>query len=302
MPRQVPSLRALAGISRAPFLLLPVALIGTTTSIAYCTSTIQSIDVILALIGLLSLHIAVDSINEAGDAQSGIDDKTERTPFSGGSGTIQKGDISIRFAYIWGLTFAGLGAAIGVWFLYTKGTILLPIFLAGAVCVLTYTHWLLRTGLGEVFAGLGLGALPVLGGSLVLSGEIPNAALACATLAFFMTFNLLLLAEFPDTVADRIGGRKHLVILLGARTSGGIYMLAGLGVPFSLGVSILIGALPVLTILAAIPTLLLLPAFRTLLKPTNRGIPIAALAGNVFWNLSTHVVLMITIWISCKFI
>ncbi len=298
----MPSLRALAGISRAPFLLLPVALIGTTTSISYCTSTIQSIDVILSLIGLLSLHIAVDSINEAGDAQSGIDEDTERTPFSGGSGTIQSGDISVRFAYIWGLSFAGLGAAIGIWFLYAKGTILLPIFLAGAVCVMTYTHWLLRTGLGEIFAGLGLGALPILGGSLVLSGEIPNAAIACAVLAFFMTFNLLLLAEFPDAVADRTGGRKHIVILFGPRTSGHIYIFAGLGVPFSLGVSILIDALPILTILAAIPTFLLLPAFRTLLKPINHEIPIPALAGNVFWNLSTHVILMITIWISCEFI
>lgn len=298
----MPSLGALAGISRAPFLLLPIVLIGTATAVAYCTSPIISLDVILSLTGLLALHIAVDSINEARDAETGIDDLTSRTPFSGGSGTIQRGDISVRFSYAWGLSFAALGATIGAWFLITKGMILLPILLAGAMCVLAYTHWLLKTGLGEIFAGLGLGALPVLGTVLVLSGQIPPAAVASAIPAFFMTFNLLLLAEFPDAAADKSGGRRHLVILLGPRTAGFIYIAAGIATPLSIFIAIAIGLLPILTILATLPSLFLVPAFRWCLDTSSSEIPTKALAGNVFWNLSTHGVLMTTIWISCEFL
>jgi 1,4-dihydroxy-2-naphthoate octaprenyltransferase len=43
---------------------------------------------VLALIGLVALHAAVNAFNEASDMRSGIDLQTTRTPFSGGSGSM----------------------------------------------------------------------------------------------------------------------------------------------------------------------------------------------------------------------
>ena len=72
------------------------------------------------------------------------------------------------------------------------GPVLLPICLLGALCVLGYTDLLARIYLGEIFAGLGLGTLPVLGAALVQRGGLGPAAIAASIPPFFMTFNLLI--------------------------------------------------------------------------------------------------------------
>jgi len=297
-----PSVAALAGISRAQFLALPVALIATATAAASCVGPWSPLYAGLALLGLLALHVAVDAINEAGDAESGIDYETDRTPFSGGSGTIPAGLVSVRFAYLWGLGFAALGAVIGVYFTIQVGPALLPILALGALCVLAYTHFLLKTGLGEVFAGLGLGALPVLGAAMVHSGRIPVAAVAAAVPAFFMTFNLLLLNEFPDAEADRRGGRRHLVIVLGRRAAAWVYAAAGLGTPLAIALSVAGGWLPALCLFACAPTVVLIPALRWAFTAPESFPPHPALAGNVVWNLSTHAVLALTLAIGCHWL
>ena len=96
----------------------------------------------------------------------------------------------------------------------------------GAVSVLIYTQVFARTGVGEVFAGLGLGLLPVVGTALVQRGTIGPAAWAAGVPAFLMTFNLLLLNEFPDEKADRAGGRLNLVLLLGRSRAALVYVAA----------------------------------------------------------------------------
>jgi 1,4-dihydroxy-2-naphthoate octaprenyltransferase len=295
----VPTIAALAGISRAPFLTLPVALVATATAAASCAGPWVPLYAGLALIGLLALHIAVDAINEASDAETGIDFRTRRTPFSGGSGTIPAGALSVRFAYLWGFGFAALGAGIGLWFLVHVGPVMLPILALGALSVIGYSHFLLRVGVGEAFAGLGLGALPVLGAALVHSGHFPAQAFACAIPAFLMTFNLLLLNEFPDVEADREGGRRHLVILLGARTAALVYSAAALSVPLSIAVGVWLGWLPALCLLACLPTLLLVPAIRWSLAAPESDPPIPALASNVIWNHATHAVLALTLVVAC---
>ena len=125
---------------------------------------------LLALIGLVALHMAVNILNEWSDMRTGIDLETERTPFSGGSGTLPAGGMGSRTALVFGLVCSGVGLAIGLWFLWKVGWVLLPIMLAGAVSVLAYTDVLARIGVGEIAAGFGLGAGPVIGAALVQGG------------------------------------------------------------------------------------------------------------------------------------
>jgi len=288
-----PIVKSLLGVSRGPFLLLPVTLIasGAAASAYDAGGSFSWSATILALIGLLALHIGVNALNEAGDMRSGIDLHTVRTPFSGGSGTLPAGALSVAFTRLWGLSTTALGLAVGVWFLVTVGWVILPLLVFGAVAVLLYTPLWLRLGVGEFFAGLGLGALPVMGAAIVQDGRLGQAAIAAAIPAFLMTFNLLLLNEFPDEPADRAGGRRHLVILLGRRGAALVYLAAALAVPASIIIAVLLRIMPPIALVATLATALLWPALRWAVAKPGQPTPIAALGGNVAWNLATNLLL-----------
>ena len=89
--RPMSKLAAYAGVARAPFLLLPVTLVAAGAAAAAYDDRASALATLLALIGLVALHAAVNAFNEASDMRSGIDLQTTRTPFSGGSGTLPVG-------------------------------------------------------------------------------------------------------------------------------------------------------------------------------------------------------------------
>jgi 1,4-dihydroxy-2-naphthoate octaprenyltransferase len=153
-------------------------------------------------------------------------------------------------------------------------------------------------GLGEVAAGLGLGALPVAGTALVQAGQLGMTAVAASIPAFLMTFNLLLLNEFPDEEADRKGGRQNLVILLGRRSAAKIYACAALGTPLSILISTCAGFLPWLSLAALLPSLGLIRPLRWALKDPSSLVPIPALGMNVIWILMTNLTLALSLAIS----
>ncbi|MEJ2215586.1 MAG: prenyltransferase [Gemmatimonadota bacterium] len=288
--------RGILGISRAPFLLLPITLVAAGAAASAYDDGFSWLATVLALIGLVALHVAVNAINEWSDFLRGIDQRTQRTPFSGGSGTLPAGAVSPAFALGWGLAASALGAAIGVYFILQIGASMVPIVIIGALLVLLYTHLFARLAVGEIAAGLGLGALPVAGTALVQQGSIGTAAIAAAVPAFLMTFNLLLLNEFPDIEADRFGGRRNLVLVFGRRGGALIYGLAALAVPVWIAGSVIIGALPLLALLALLPSLLLLRrplawAFRQYDEP----VPVPALGDNVIWNLGTNTLMAVAL-------
>ena len=230
--------------TRPQFLLLSVVLVLLGTAISWREGFFNLFKFVLTMIGLLLAHASVNVLNDYFDYKSGIDLETTRTPFSGGSGTLPAGGISLNTALAFGLACAGVGLGIGLWFLWEIGWVLLPLVVAGGLAVLAYTDLLARIGIGEIAAGFGLGAGPVIGAALVQGVGWSTAAAAASVPAFFMTFNLLLLNEFPDEEADRKGGRRNLVLLFGRRGAAWVYVLAGLATPFSVLVSVACGWLP----------------------------------------------------------
>ncbi len=287
-----------AAVARAPFLSLPPTLVAAGAAASAWDGSFSWARTVPALIGLVVLHMAVNILNEWSDMRTGIDLVTERTPFSGGSGTLPAGRMSRRAALVFGLVCAGIGLVIGVWFLREVGWVLLPLVVAGAVSVLAYTDFLARIGIGEIAAGFGLGAGPVVGVALVQDGSWSAAAGWAAIPAFFMTLNLLLLNEFPDEQADREGGRRNLVILLGRRAAASIYALAGLATPAAIVLAVLIGALPPLCLAAALPSFLLVKPVRWALTDPSQPPPNSALGANVAWNLTTNTLIALTLFIA----
>lgn len=287
----VSTAKALVGVARGPFLALPVALVICGGGAAAYEGTFLWGATLLALVGLVALHAAVNIFNEVNDYRTGIDLATHRTPFSGGSGTLPSGILSPGAALVFGIVNAVVGLAVGVLFLIHVGWVLLPIVAGGAFCVLAYSQLLARIGLGELAAGLGLGALPVLGTVLVQDGTIGTAAVAASLPAFFMTFNLLLLNEFPDKEADRQGGRRNLVLILGRRPAAVVYAAAALLTPISVIVAVALAVLPPLALAAVVPSVALLGPLRWAFGEPVAEVPIPALGANVIWNLATNVVL-----------
>lgn len=294
----MPKLKAFAGVARAPFLLLPFTLIAAGSTAAFYDGAFSWRSTLLALLGLVSLHAAVNAFNEWSDMRTGIDLATKRTPFSGGSGTLPAGGMSVRAALVFAIACSLVGLAVGLYFLDRVGMVLLPILVAGALCVLIYTDVLARLGIGEVAAGLGLGGLPVVGAALVNSGEIGAAAVAAGIPASFMTFNLLLLNEFPDETADRAGGRRNLVLLFGRRPAAWIWAAAAIATPLSILIAVGLSVLPLPCLAGCLPSLLLAAPMRWALSDPAQPVPIPAMAANVTWNLATNTVLAIALVIA----
>jgi 1,4-dihydroxy-2-naphthoate octaprenyltransferase len=90
------TIKPFAGVSRAPFLLLSVAVVANGAAAAAFAGTFDPVRTLLALVGLMALHVAVNALNEASDYESGIDLRADPTTCSGGGKTLPEGDLGPR--------------------------------------------------------------------------------------------------------------------------------------------------------------------------------------------------------------
>jgi len=208
---------------RAPFLLLSIVLVLIGGGVAYQDGPFDGFRLALTTVGVVLAHIAVNLFNEFSDYKSGIDDHTQRTPFSGGSGNLQKKLTSPEV--ISAVAVAALLASfvIGVYLSWVSGWILMLFVVAGGLTARFYTTHLARWMLGELAAGICLGSFVVLGTYYVLASTIPSNVFLLSVVPGILTALLLLLNEFPDAEADLIGGRRHLVIVLGHKRAALLY-------------------------------------------------------------------------------
>ena len=209
--------------TRPQFLLLSVVLVLLGTAMARHEGCFDLLKFVLTLIGLLLAHSSVNILNDYFDYKSGIDLETIRTPFSGGSGILPQGLLKPKGVYIYGLGCLIAAFAIGIYLTFISGWQLLPLILLGGPVIYFYTSHLTKWLAGELWAGLGLGMLPVLGTYFVQTGSYSVEAVVASLAPGFLTANLLLLNEFPDVEADKKGGRHNLVIALGFKTAGRLY-------------------------------------------------------------------------------
>jgi 1,4-dihydroxy-2-naphthoate octaprenyltransferase len=211
--------------TRPSFLLLvPVCvLIGVATAV-YDTSELNALHFGLAFLGALLAHISVNTLNDYFDYQTGIDLNTRKTPFSGGSGILPAGLLSPRKVFIFGLACLLAVVAIGAYFISEYTWRILPIGVLGILVVYFYTTHLTKDPLlCAVAPGLGFGPLMVLGIYFTQTGEYTLSAGLASMIPGFLVSNLLLLNQFPDVEADRVGDRRHLLITVGRERSAKIY-------------------------------------------------------------------------------
>ncbi len=296
---------------RANFLVLAVFLvvIGLAFALKYPSangSSFSGFHAVLLIIGVVLSHISVNLFNEYSDFKSKIDFSTPKTPFSGGSSMLIKGLTQPRKVFIVGVTTLLIALAIGIYFTLVSHWIVIVISLFGAFSVLFYTNFLTKYTLGELFAGLSLGSLVVLGAyiSMTASPGMPLSQLFPAEVIWIaippgiLTSLLLLINQFPDFEADKQGGRNHLVIRFGWKAASYIYTM---GMFASFGIIVLmpiIGVSSYWIYLALLPGPLAIKACITAIKhgdDLKRIIP--ALGNNVLTVLGVDLLLAIAVLI-----
>lgn len=275
---------------RVRFLLLPpvCVLLGIGTAVTE-VGHIPHFSALLALIGGVAAHISVNALNEYVDCRSGLDARTQRTPFSGGSGVLAQQPEMAHVALITGVIGLAVTVLIGVYFTIEQGWGILPLGLLGALVIIAYTPWLTRRPLLCLLApGLGFGPLMVMGTHFVLTGHYSWSALVASLVPFFLVNDLLLLNQFPDRDADRSVGRRHVLLVLGPRRSSVIYglFLASVYVVILAGVGA--GLLPKLSLLGLLTLPLAIPVTIGVYRRADdipRLVPL--LGWNVVLNLAT---------------
>jgi len=151
---------------RANFLILAVLLVAIGLVYAAKYKVNGSFNVwhaILLVIGTVSAHASVNLFNEYSDYRTRIDFNTQRTPFSGGSGMMVAGMTTPKSVLAASVFTLMLSAFIGVYFTIVSNWFIAVISLIGAFAIVFYTKLLARLLLGELFAGLTLGSLVVIG-------------------------------------------------------------------------------------------------------------------------------------------
>jgi 1,4-dihydroxy-2-naphthoate octaprenyltransferase len=278
--------------TRPQFLLLSVVLVLLGTAMSFHQGHIDWLKFILATLGLVLAHASVNILNDYFDYKSGIDLETTQTPFSGGSGILPQGLMEPKDAYRFGVGCLLAALLIGVYLTVVSGWQLLPLVIVGGVVIYFYTSYLTKWLAGEIWAGLGLGTLPVLGAYFVQAGSYSTEALVASLAPGFLTANLLLLNEFPDFDADKKGGRYQIVIALGKRRACHLY--AGLMAMTYLCIVAAVACklAPPLTLIALLSAPFALKAISTTYRhhdDLDKMIP--ALGANVITVLSTDALL-----------
>jgi len=277
--------------TRPQFLILSVVLGITGTCIAWYDGFFNLGQAMLATFGLILTHVSVNTLNDYFDYRSGIDRVTIRTPFSGGSGMIKEGLVSEREVLWIGIISLLLAAVIGLYFVLTRGWLLLPLIIVAAACVVLYSPLIQKCYWPEWSPFLGLGVLPVLGMYFSQTGMYTWHAVIAAMPSGFLVHNLLLINEFPDIEADRVAHRKTLPITLGGHGAAIVYTAFTLMVYVWIIGAVIFKAMPVFTLLALLTLPIAAKAIRGSFHYDDRAILVPALASNVMVVMLTQLLI-----------
>lgn len=214
--------------------------------------------------------------------------RTQRTAFSGGSGSLIDGTLSPRVALVAAVVCATIGAITACIFLLNGNIAVAAIGLAIGLLAWAYSApplRLLSRGLGELTAALVVGALVPLAGYATFAAGVDGLAVASTICPALAVFAMMIAVEWPDVDADRSSGKNNLLVQYGKAGMGGLASACAAGAVACLALVALI-ALPkaatVLGLLLAAPAGSFSLAVRDPSRPAPeiaaRGVALAFLA------------------------
>jgi 1,4-dihydroxy-2-naphthoate octaprenyltransferase len=206
-------------VIRVKFLLASVIAVCLGLAINWWQN--QTIDIaygILTFVGVMALHASIDLLNDYWDFKRHIDTKTQRTKFSGGTGVLPEGLLKPNDVYKAGMIFLIIGSAVGGYFIFEKGITIAIILAFAIISIYFYSTRIVDSGLGEIFVAI-KGTMIVLGTFFVQTSHITIEPILGGIVVGVLSSLVLFVNSFPDFDADKAGGRKTLVIILGKKNA-----------------------------------------------------------------------------------
>jgi 1,4-dihydroxy-2-naphthoate polyprenyltransferase len=247
--------RSYAMATRPMFLTASLLAVITGTSLGWHSAgRLDATAALLALLIIALLHAAANVLNDVYDELNGADRlNTQRIyPYTGGSRFIQNGVLSLEQMRNWGLLLLSLATLLGFGLGAYRGTAVLGLGMAGIGLGVLYSAppiQLASRGLGEIAVAAGFGLLPVCGAAWLQTGLVQLPALLVAIPVSCWVANILLINEIPDASSDAAAGKRTLVVRLGIRGTGYLYMFLSLTAFAAVGFAVITGSLPLLALL-----------------------------------------------------
>ncbi len=236
-------------VIRVKFLLASVIAVCLGLAINWWQN--QTIDLVyagLTFVGIIALHASVDLLNDYWDFKRDIDTKTKRTKFSGGPGVLPEGLLQPNEVYRAGLIFLIIGSSVGGYFIFEKGITIAVILAFAIISIYFYSTKIVNSGLGEIFVAI-KGSMIVLGTFFVQTSHITMEPILGGIVVGILSSLVLFVNSFPDFDADKAGGRKTLVIMLGKKKASNavwIFPIIAYGIIVS---GIVLHVLPILSLI-----------------------------------------------------
>ncbi len=234
-----------------------------------------------AFAAIFLVEVGKNAVNDLYDFRSGADTNVlpeERSPFSGGKRVLVDHLLTETDLVVIAWIAFGAAGLIGVEVAQRSNPELLVLGAVAALISMIYAMppiQLSARGLGEIAVGLVYGPGIVLGSVLLLRGALTFEAVLASIAFGFLIANVLIINEVPDERADRLAGKRTLVVRLGRDRAPAL-----LAIVFTLAFAIpavaaMYGDAPfrMTALLSGVPTAALATA---LLRRTPSGPPIAA--------------------------
>lgn len=262
---------------------LSVTLVGCLLGLAIAHASglsISAVKAIVTVVFALVAHAGANVINDYHDALSGCDAaNTDRQfPYTGGSRVIQNGVLSAQQMAKFGY---GLFAAVvpaGLWLTFNSAPGLIAIGLAGLLLGWAYSApplKLVSRGFGELVITASWLAL-VAGADFVQRGAFSWTPVLFGMPFALLVANILFINQFPDLAADRLAGKRTLVVRAGPQEARWFYLaITALAYGWLLFLIDKL-ALPGAYGLAVLPVVLSLRAGRDLLQHADEPAQLAA--------------------------
>jgi len=210
---------------------------------------------LLTIIAVVFIHGGMNVINDYCDYRNNTDNINKKAlpPFTGGSGLIQSGRMSPAGTLVLAIVLLAAGSFIGIYLALKVSLLLFLIGGAGLASGIFYSAppvFFAGRGLGELIVGLDFGLLTVLGSFIAQTGgAAPGPVFASLPLSLLISA-ILYLNEFPDVEADKVCGKRNLVVRLSpGRAATGFYVII-FSAYICLIIGIVLGYLPVAAIAA----------------------------------------------------
>jgi len=222
-------------LSRPPFHTVGILPFILGTVLAYKFTS--SVSITVFLLGVLAVILIMLSTYHAGEyfdyQEDEISHRFYKSKFAGGSGVIQKGVLP-RSVPLWTSIISFLLAGfIGLilQFYFQTGTYTLVLGCLGAFPGFFYSAKpirLVQRGFGEIFIGFCYGWLPIASAYYIQTATIDPIIHWLGIPIGFTIFNVILLNEFPDYIADNSAGKRNLLNRVGKKTGMIIYVTLSL--------------------------------------------------------------------------